>query len=148
MSSEILEFTIADYEAAFALWESCEGIGLSDADSRDAIQRYLQRNPGLSFVAKRNGKLVGALLSGHDGRRGYMHHLAVNESARRQGVGGRLVGASLDALKKLGIQKCHIFIFRNNTEGLSFWKSLGWEQRGDIAIISKDIVCCRSKCSC
>lgn len=140
MDIEIVEFAIADYEAVLALWKSCEGIGLNDADSLEKTRQYLQRNAGMSFVAKSEGRLLGAVLAGHDGRRGYLHHLAVAASARRQGIGGRLVTESLEALKKTGIQKCHIFIFNSNTSGRAFWKSLGWVLREDIGIVSKDVV--------
>jgi putative acetyltransferase len=148
MSIEILEFTAMDYEAALALWRSSEGIGLSEADLRESIQRYLQRNPGMSFVARSDDKLVGAVLAGHDGRRGYLHHLAVVASARRQGIGSRLVEASLAALKEAGIRKCHLFLFNKNETGLSFWKSQGWEQRTDLSIASKEIAVGETESSC
>lgn len=137
---EILEFKITDYDAVFSLWQSCEGVALSEADSFENIQSYLRRNPGMSFVARADGTLVGALLAGHDGRRGYMHHLAVDAGTRRQGIGGRLVEACLEALKKSGMKRCHIFIFNTNVSGQAFWKRLGWDLRRDIGIISKDIV--------
>jgi len=139
MCIEILVFSAADYDGALALWQRSKGIGLSEADSRENIETYLQRNPGMSFVARADGRLLGAVLSGHDGRRGYIHHLAVDASARRQGIGRRLIDASLAALKNAGIQKCHLFIFNKNESGLSFWKAQGWEQRCDICIVSKGI---------
>lgn len=136
---DILELRIESYDEVLSLWRECEGIGLSDADSRENIQRYLKRNPGMSFIANIDGRLVGAVLSGHDGRRGYIHHLAVHPGFRRQGIGGELVNRCLKAFADIGIQKCHIFIFNNNTGGITFWKSLGWTPRSDIGIISKDI---------
>jgi putative acetyltransferase len=148
MTIEILEFHAADYDAALVLWQRSEGIGLSEADSRENIERYLRRNPGMSFVAKSEGGLLGALLAGHDGRRGYIHHLAVEAFARRRGVGSRLVEAALAALKDAGIGKCHLFIFNQNESGLSFWKSQGWEQRGDISIVSKAIAADKTNCPC
>ena len=148
MNVEILEFRAVDYDDAFELWQRSEGVGLSDADSRTSIERYFERNPGMSFVARSEGRLVGSILAGHDGRRGYLHHLAVEVSARRQGIGERLVEASLAALKDAGMQKCHLFIFNKNETGLSFWKSVGWEQRGDICIVSKEIAGSGTKCPC
>ena len=115
------------------------GIGLSDADSRGSIKAYLERNPGMSFVASENGNIVGAILCGHDGRRGYIHHLAVRAEYRRQGLGHKLVEKSLSVLQAAGIQKCHIFIFNNNTSGIEFWKDIGWTHRSDISVISKTI---------
>lgn len=137
MNVEITSFTIDAYDQVFALWQQCEGVGLSDSDSREGIEAYLKRNPGLSFVAKENGKVVGAVLCGHDGRRGYINHLAVHVQWRRRAIGRRLVGKCLEALHRMGIQKCHIFVFKHNEDGFGFWKSLGWIPRGDLSLISK-----------
>jgi N-acetylglutamate synthase len=132
----IQPFVIETYEEVLALWQKSEGIGLSGADSLENIRSYLERNPGLSFVAFKEGRIVGAVLAGHDGRRGYIHHLAVNPEWRRRGIGRRLVERCLQILQGDGIQKCHLFIFNNNPGGIAFWKSLGWEQRMDISILS------------
>ena len=133
------QFTIDLYDEVNSLWQQCDGIGLSDADSRDNIRAYLNRNPGMSFVARDNGTIVGAILSGHDGRRGYIHHLAVSAHYRRQGLDFRLVEKSLSVLQAAGIRKCHIFIFNNNASGIEFWKDIGWTQRANISVISKII---------
>ena len=125
------------YEEIYALWRHSEGIGLSEADSREGIDAYLERNPGMSFVALADGKIVGAILSGHDGRRGYIHHLAVHRDYRRRRIGQRLVESSLQVLGNAGIRKSHIFIFQNNREGIAFWKSIGWTYRLDIGVISR-----------
>ena len=95
---EIRPFSMADYDAVFALWRQCEGIGLSQADSRDSIRHYLKRNPGMSFVASSGDVVVGAVLCGHDGRRGYIHHLAVHSDYRRRSLGRRLVEHCLQGL--------------------------------------------------
>lgn len=87
MGVMLREMTVQDYEEVLALWRSSEGIGLSDADSRENIARFLERNPGLSFVAYDGQELIGAVLCGYDGRRGYIHHLAVAESHRRRRLG-------------------------------------------------------------
>jgi putative acetyltransferase len=128
------------YERVNSLWQACDGVGLSDADSRDNIRSYLERNPEMSFVAIDNSKIVGAILSGHDGRRGFIHHLAVDAEYRRQRIGRRLVEKSLTVLKSIGIQKCHIFIFNNNTGGIKFWQKIGWTYRSDLSIISKEVL--------
>ena len=78
MSIIFSQFTIDLYEEVIFLWNQCDGIGLSDADSRGSIKAYLERNPGMSFVASENGNIVGAILCGHDGRRGYIHHLILS----------------------------------------------------------------------
>ena len=137
MNITIAEFAIEVYEQVYRLWDACDGIGSSSADSRTGIQTYLERNPGLSFIAYDQQTVVGSILSGHDGRRGYIHHLAVNPDYRRQGIGRLLVDKSLAALQSYGIQKCHLFIFNNNTGGIEFWESVGWTYRRDIAVVSK-----------
>ena len=140
----IREMTIQDYDAVIALWQSVEGVGLSSADAREPIARYLERNPGLSFTAWDGDVLVGAVLCGHDYRRGYVHHLTVRESHRRQGIGKALVERCLAALKAEGIDKCHLFVFVVNEDAIGFWKSVGWTQRVDLVVMSKytEGVCC------
>ena len=139
MNTEITTFKIDSYRDVLSLWQQCEGVGLSDADARDNILAYLNRNPGMSFIAATDGKVVGAILAGHDGRRGYIHHLAVHPSCRRQGFGRQLVDRAISVLRSTGIQKVHIFIFNTNTDGIAFWKSVGWIPRNDIGVISKTI---------
>ena len=133
----VSEFTIEAYEDVFRLWEACDGIGLSNADSESGIRMYLERNPGLSLVARDGRKAVGTILCGHDGRRGYIHHLAVLPNYRRQGIGRKLVDKALCNLHALSIQKCHLFIFHDNTGGIKFWESIGWTFRQDIGVVSK-----------
>jgi ribosomal protein S18 acetylase RimI-like enzyme len=137
--ANIAPFTIEAYDDVLALWRACEGVGLSDADSRDNIRAYLARNPGLSFIALTEGHVVGAILAGHDGRRGHIHHLAVHPDFRRQGLGRRLVDHALTALAREGIRKCHLFVFHTNTECIAVWESAGWTRRSDIGVMSRVI---------
>ena len=137
MSVVIREMSIQDYGEVLALWRVSEGVGLSDADSEESIARYLDRNPGLSFVARDGEHLVGAVLCGHDGRRGYIHHLAVGKSHRRQGLGRALVERCLSALRRDGIGKCHIFVFADHQDTIAFWKSIGWTQRVELVMMSQ-----------
>ena len=139
MNTEITTFKIDSYGDVISLWQQCEGVGLSDADSRENILAYLNRNPGMSFIAATDCKVVGVILAGHDGRRGYIHHLAVHPSCRRQGLGRKLVDRCQQELMAAGIQKCHIFIFNDNVGGIEFWKRIGWIHRSDISVISKSI---------
>lgn len=134
-------FLQSDYQACYSLWSATEGIGLSDADSRSNIEGFLQHNPGLSFVAvdPGSGALAGAVLCGCDGRRGYLHHLAVSPAYRRRGVGRELVRLCLAALSALGVQKCHIFVIADNSGGRRFWEGVGWVQRTSLLIMSRDI---------
>ena len=136
---EIIPFTTDRYDNVYALWQQCSGVGLSNADSLESIAMYLDRNPGMSFIAAIDDSVVGTILAGHDGRRGYIHHLAVHPAHRRKGIARKLVEHSLIRLKEATIQKCHIFIFNDNEDGIAFWKSEGWSQRGDIGVISKDL---------
>lgn len=136
---DIRPMTLADYDEVASLWQNAEGIGLDDADSRECIASYLARNPGLSFVARQDSRIVGAVLSGHDGRRGYLHHLAVNATQRRKGIGQALVNACLAGLGSLGIQKCNIFLFAANEAGKAFWKHNGWNERGDLKVLQMPI---------
>jgi ribosomal protein S18 acetylase RimI-like enzyme len=136
---EYSPITMADYPEVYALWDGMPGIGLSATDSPEAIEKYLERNPGFSFTARIRGKLVGAILGGHDGRRGYLQHLAVAPDARHQGVGRELVRHSLEALAVEGITRCHIFVYTDNETGLGFWESAGWFRRGNLLIMSHDM---------
>lgn len=136
---DIAPMTMEDYDEVIALWKATPGIGLSDADLREGIQRYLESNPGMSFVARDGGKLVGAALCGHDGRRGYLHHLAVHPDHRRSGTGRRLSERCLEALKAEGITRCHIFVYANNSGGLAFWNRMGWYERVEMKLMSFDI---------
>jgi ribosomal protein S18 acetylase RimI-like enzyme len=133
---EIASFQPADYDAVMALWRASEGLTLRDVDSRDGITRYLARNPGLSFVARDDGRIVGAVLAGTDGRRGYLQHLAVTPSHRGQGVGRGLAERAIEALKAIGIAKCHLMVRQDNAPVRAFWARLGWSDRADITLMS------------
>ena len=136
MPIEYREFAIGDYEAAVELWSAADGVVLRDADSRAGIARYLVRNPGLSFVATDGSRVVGTVLCGHDGRRGYLQHLTVALDCRRRGIGRRLVGRALTALHNVGIQKCHLMVLPSNHAARAFWRSLGWVERSDVVLMS------------
>jgi N-acetylglutamate synthase len=139
MSVEITPFSIEAYEEVFALWKLCEGVGLSRSDSRDNIAVYLERNPGMSFLARVEDALVGAVLCGHDGRRGFIWHLAVHPKYRCQGIGRRLVDQCLSLLRQTGIEKCVVIVFDDNHNGIAFWERMGWITQG-VRMIAKDIL--------
>ena len=128
-----------DYERIYDLWKTCDGIGLSEADSEPRIRLFLDHNPGLSHAAYEGERIIGAILCGEDGRRGYLHHLAVHPNYRRRGIGGDLVRLCLETLAQMNIQKCHLFIFRDNHEGVEFWENEGWALRDDLHIMSRPI---------
>jgi ribosomal protein S18 acetylase RimI-like enzyme len=129
-----------DIPAALVLWQGLPGIGLRDADSPPAIARYLRRNPGCSFVATADGELVGVSLAGHDGRRGYLHHVAVRPDRRRCGTGRRLVEECLAALKSEGIEKVNFWVKADNAAGLAFWHRLGGRERPELVTVSLILV--------
>src|SRR5271157_2498358 len=136
MAALIREFTMDDYDAACALWKRTEGIGLSQADEPRNVASFLARNPGLSFVAEEEGRIVGAVLCGNDGRRGFLHHLAVEKSRRRSGIGRSLVERCLSVLASAGLRKCHLFVLADNVEGQRFWRTIGWEERTTLKVMS------------
>ena len=123
---------IDDYEAAYALWIKC-GNGLNDKDdSREGIDKYLKRNPATSFVATVDGKVVGVILCGHDGRRGIIQHACVSPDCRRMGIGTELVNLALTALKEEGINKVLLVAFKKNEKGNAFWEAQGFTIRDDL----------------
>lgn len=123
----VREFVIGDFEAAFALWGGEEGIEICEGDSREEIAEYLKRNPGLSRAAEADGKLIGVALCGHDGRRGWIYHLAVAAPHRRRKVGKLLIDACLDGLRKIGLKRAIILVAGDNPTGHRFWLNNGWE---------------------
>jgi ribosomal protein S18 acetylase RimI-like enzyme len=139
MALLIREFTMADYDSAYALWSRTEGVGLSQADERRNLAHFIVRNPGLSFIAEDGGRIVGAVLCGSDGRRGFLHHLAVEKGHRRAGIGRELVQRCLLALSTAGLRKCHIFVIADNVEGQRFWRTIGWEERTTLKVMSHDV---------
>ena len=139
MDYTIRELATSDYDALYAFWQQTPNIGLSSADSRQAISAFLERKPGLSYAAVRKGEIVGSVLAGHDGRRGYLYHLAVMPEHRRNSIARRLVEAALSRIREAGIQKCHLMIFRENEVGKQIWRRLGWELRKDIDIMSRPL---------
>jgi len=136
MTAEIRAFRIEDHPQAWRLWDATEGVGLSDADSRESISRFLERNRALSFIAIDRAAVVGTVLCGHDGRRGLIHHLVVASAYRRQGLGRTLVSRALAALRDAKIQKCHLLVFRDNESGRAFWSRIGAEERVSLTTFS------------
>ena len=130
--------TIDDYNSVYALWMSCKNMGFNNLDdSREGIEKYLRRNPSTCFVAVDEASVVGVILSGHDGRRGFIHHLAVSEEYRRQGIASGLVKHALEALKAEGINKAALLAFNYNEPGNAFWESQGFTARDDVTYRNK-----------
>lgn len=122
----------ADYSEAMELWNGAAGVGISPDDSEEYLKGYLLRNPLTSFVAVENGKIIGAIMAGHDGYRGSIHHTAVLEKYRNQGIGKKLVDSALNAIKSEGINKVNLVVFTDNDSGNAFWEKMGFTARPDL----------------
>ena len=132
--------TIEDYEKVYQLWLSCPGMGLNNLDdSRDGIAKYLDRNPDTCFVAEKSDEIIGVIIAGHDGRRGFIYHTAVNPDYRNQGIATKLVDAAMDALKANGINKAALVVFDRNKAGNAFWEKAGFNAREDLVYRNKSI---------
>ncbi|MDY6905853.1 MAG: GNAT family N-acetyltransferase [Thermodesulfobacteriota bacterium] len=120
----------SDFDAVLSLWQACDGNGLhlhhDVSETPQGFSLFLNRNPGLSFVARDGKDIVGAVLGSHDGRRGFINHLAVAQSYRRKGIGRALARSVIDAIKAGGIPKIVIFILKNNPDAQAFWLQLGF----------------------
>ena len=137
MSVLIQEMTLNDYDDVYALWRESDGILLSEVDAREDIKRLLERNPGLSFVARDDAQLVGAVLCTHDGRRGYIDHLVVRDTFRRQGIGKAIVSRCIFNLMRVGIRNWNLFVQEDNQDALAFWSRLGWDERVELVTMSR-----------
>lgn len=132
---KIAEMTIDHYPAVLELMQQTPGVTVRSADTRAATARYLERNPGLSFVAidnNHNDQVVGCAMAGHDGRRGYLQHVVVLPAYRRRGIGSELVERCLSKLESIGIFKTHIDVFVDNDLANTYWVRRGWVKRDDI----------------
>ena len=137
----IRNMALTDYDAVYALWLSCKGMGLNSVDdSREGIARYLARNPGTCFVAEEEGKILGVIMAGHDGRRGFIYHAAVSPQQRGAGIGRLLAERALEALRTEGISKAALVAFTRNEVGNAFWEKLGFTAREDLVYRNRVLV--------
>ena len=129
----IREMKIEDYDKIYTLWMSMKGFAMrSIDDSEEGVRRFLERNPHTSVVASQDGKIVGAILCGHDGRRGCLYHVCVHRDYRRKGIGTAMVVFAMEALKRETISKVSLIAFTVNDIGNAFWKKIGWTKREDL----------------
>jgi len=137
----VRQMIFSDYSSVYNLWATTSGIGLNDTDDSEAgIKKYLLRNPDTCFVAEDNGEIIGVILSGHDGRRGLIYHLAVKGSKRKQGVGNTLLEHAIDSLRNEGIAKVYITVFKNNETGNAFWDKRGFTIPDETLYRAKEIL--------
>lgn len=136
----IRKMNISDYEKVYAIWISCKGMGLNNLDdSREGIERFLLRNPETCFVAEADEAVVGVIMAGHDGRRGYIYHTAVLPEYRNRGIAAKLVENAMSAMKNAGINKVALVVFDRNEGGNAFWEKMGFTVRGDLVYRNKNI---------
>lgn len=130
---EIRVMRIEDYDQIYSLWSGIKGFGIRTVDdSKDGVEKFLKRNPTTSVVAADEGRIVGAILCGHDGRRGCFYHVCVAEEYRQHGIGHKMAEFAANALREEGINKVSLIAFKSNTVGNKFWKRLGWTFREDL----------------
>lgn len=136
----IRPMTIQDYDDVYSLWIQTPGVGLNSLDdSKEGIASYLKRNPRTCFVATEGSKVIGVILSSHDGRRGFIYHTAVAASERKKGIGNALVERAIEALRNEGIHKVALVVFTKNERGNGFWEKIGFERREDLVYRNKVI---------
>jgi N-acetylglutamate synthase len=133
------EFSISDYDAALDLWQRVEGLEIAEGDDREGVAYFLARNPGLSRVAADDAAIVGIALCGHDGRRGYIYHLAVDPAYQARGLGKRLMDECLDGLRQAGLKRALILVAEDNPRGRKFWRRYGWEEVPGPVIMGIDL---------
>lgn len=136
---EIKRFDKEHLNEALKIWENDDGIGICSSDTPEKISYFLKKNPSSCFVAKNDEILVGTILCGNDGRRGYIYHLCVKNEYRNNGIGESLLTASLNSLSQAGIEKCHLYFLGRNSRAFSFYKHNGWKQRNELILMSKNI---------
>lgn len=138
---EYIQMLISHYEDAAEVWKESEGLLLTLGDTKESLQKYLERNPGMSFVCidKEKNRIAGTILCGHDGRRGFIYHLAVRKDYRGNSIGKTLVDISLAKLKEEKIQRCTLFVRTDNLEAEKYWTNLGWNKRTELEMFSLNL---------
>ena len=133
------EFVIEDYDAAIELWKRVEGLDVAEGDDRETVSRFLKQNRDLSRVATAGSTIIGAALCGHDGRGGYIYHLAVDPAYHGRGIGKQLMKECLAGLKRIGLERANILVAKDNARGRDFWRRNGWEDLDGAAAMGIDV---------
>jgi ribosomal protein S18 acetylase RimI-like enzyme len=135
MLMQIEDFTMAYYSEIIDLWRRA-GISLGSSDNKVEVQNILERNPGLFLIGKENNKVIAVVEGGYDGRRGYVHHLAVDPAYQREGHGRELMNELMNRFRQNKVQKVHLFVEKTNKKAIKFYKKLGWELREYLTMMS------------
>lgn len=134
----IRKMKIEDYDNVYDLWMSCVGMGLNNLDdSKKGVDKFIQRNPDTCLVAEKDSQIIGVIMAGNDGRRGYIYHTAVRPDYRRMGIAGKLVDQAMNELSALGINKAALVVFDRNSAGNAFWETQGFTVRDDLIYRNK-----------
>ncbi len=144
----IREFKLDDYDTVYALWENSKpGVGIGRSDTREEIAKKLQRDPDLFIVAVDEGRIIGTVIGGYDGRRGIIYHLAVDQTYRGNGIGKLLMAEIEKRLAAKGCLKSYLLVTRENTDVIEFYNRLGWETM-DVTLMGKTLIETRKKETC
>lgn len=135
-SYQIDKATNRDITEMINFWRATEGIGVGVGDDEPSLQLFLRRNPTTSLIMKDEGRLIGTVLGGFDGRRGFIYHLAIDPAYRRRGLGKELLDKALTELVKVGAPRTHLFVWNDNVTAIEFYKSLGWLDRHDVEVFT------------
>ncbi len=138
MNTILREITPEDYESLVAFWTKIDGIELDNTETREQFVFFLANNLGMSFLMIKNDEIIGACLASHNGRRGFLNHLAVAPNHRRKGLAATLINTCIQKLQSEGIQKTYVVLLKDNIEGQSFWKHIGWSQHEEYLMMSMD----------
>ena len=127
---KIEHLTFSDYEKVFSFWNSCDGLNMHHdySETPEGFSYFLDRNPGFCFLARDGEKIIGAVLGSHDGRRGFINHMAVSNEYRNKGIGRILVHNVIESLKSIGIKKILIFVLKSSPDAQAFWKHMGFSK--------------------
>ena len=132
---KIENFTMESYELVVDLWIK-SGISVGSTDTREELERMLQRNPNIFLIGKINNSVIGVVMGGFDGRRGYVHHLTIDPDYQRRGYGKIIMADLIEKFRKIGVHKIHLFIEKYNKDVVEFYRNLGWEIRDDLIMMS------------
>jgi len=139
MNTAVRLMEVADIPASLELWKHMEGLSIRGSDNIRDLSDHVGKNPGHNFVAMYGDRLIGTVLGGFDGRRGYIYHLAVHEDFRKQNIGKELMERCFQSFRDIRVTKCHMMVLSNNTEAQEFYKRIGCEKRDEIIVYSKTL---------